>query len=502
MHTTRMQLMIALLLLGVVFGGQFFLPFAQPVSQLRIETGNAQSEVANPGSVYLPFVFLKSPLLTRFGIEMAHVTEVGGLSKVVESGANWIRLNGVQWGEIEPVRYSPPVYNWDALSGLEQELQTAAEQGFRVILVVRDTPSWAQLVAGSSCGPIKPEYYTAFGEFLAALVGRLGKFPYEVDYWEIWNEPDVSINTTNTTYGCWGDLNDEAYFGGDHYGAMLKTVYPYIKQADSTAQVLVGGLLLYCNPTALFQCEKDDDSHKFLGGMLAAGAGPYFDGISFHAYDSFFYVGGAIGMYGNTNWNTLWNNNGPVIAAKAEFIRSVLQFYLVPDKYLINTESALLCGKATDPPGQFPCETASNSAFELTKAYYVPQAYAAAIAADLRANVWFNLAGWRNSGLIYHNKTGRPAFYAYKFAREELRDAAYVGRITESDIGAITGVVGHKFRQGGKIIWLIWSLDGADHVVTLSQAPLAVYDVDGTPIVISDNSLTVTIQPYYVEFPN
>jgi hypothetical protein len=37
-------------------------------------------------------------------------------------------------------------------------------------------------------------------------------------------------------------------FGGEYYGNMLKIVYPAIKSADPQAQVLVGGLLLDCDP--------------------------------------------------------------------------------------------------------------------------------------------------------------------------------------------------------------------------------------------------------------
>ena len=75
---------------------------------------------------------------------------------------------------------------------------------------------------------------------------------------------------------------------------MLKVAYPQIKAADPQAQVLVGGLLLDCDPRPGAGCSLTAQNAippKFLEGILRNNGGPYFDGVSFHAYDFYDWVG-------------------------------------------------------------------------------------------------------------------------------------------------------------------------------------------------------------------
>ena len=76
-----------------------------------------------------------------------------------------------------------------------------------------------------------------------------------------------------------------------------------------------------------------------MEGILKYDGGPYFDIISFHAYD---YYGDTLGLYGNGSWNSISNTTGPVMIAKARYLRSLLATYRYPEKKLVNTESGLL----------------------------------------------------------------------------------------------------------------------------------------------------------------
>jgi alpha-L-arabinofuranosidase len=104
-------------------------------------------------------------------------------------------------------------------------------------------------------------------------VERYSAPPYNVKYWEIYNEPDAPKNTNEPPYGmiygCWG-ISGDTYFGGEAYGEMLKVVYPYIKSANSSAQVLVGGLLLDCDPRTVCTTGPGSIPPKFLNGILSA----------------------------------------------------------------------------------------------------------------------------------------------------------------------------------------------------------------------------------------
>jgi hypothetical protein len=283
-------------------------------------------------------------------------------------------------------------------------------------------------------------------------------------------------------YGCWGDQND-AYYGGGYYAEMLKAAYPQIKAADPQAQVLIGGLLLDCDPRPGAGCATVGNSNlppKFLEGILRNNGGPYFDGVSFHAYD--FYQGQS-GQYGNSNWQSAWNTTGPVFITKAQYLQSLLSQYGASGKFLINTESALLCDSCSNDP-----------TFETTKAFYVAQAYAAAIAEGLRANIWYSVMGWRNSNLLNSDLSPRPAYTAFQFSRSELCNGTWLRNVTE-----YTGVKGGEFQRGDRRIWVLWSLDGNPHSISLSSAPMAAWDTLGNSVSPAA-SMNVSLNPLYLEW--
>ena len=493
--------------------GHLHLEYVQP----------AMASTSSPYSLYLPLVSNRFPLETVFGVEMGQITTDGGLDKVAEANTTWVRRNGVLWAEIEP---NEGARDWSVLGGLEQELKNASANNLQVILIVRKTPSWAQKVPGSSCGPIKTEKLGAFGNFMFDLVSRYSTPPYNVKYWELWNEPDVSpelaayIGGDTIPFGCWGDSADP-YYGGKYYAEMLKAVYPRIKAADPQAQVLVGGLLLDCDPrgspSICNQIKHDDRPAKFLEGILLNNGGVYLDGVGFHGYDDYY---GTFGKYGNLNWGSKWNTTGPSITARAQYIKYLLNTYHTSGKFIMNTETAMICGGFNDPPGQPPCELD----FEQTKAYYITQMYAASIAEGLRASIWYSVTGWRNSdllcsdcastlktsmlefkppaqnsSLLTSNGDPRPAYYAYKFARLELGDASFGGEIGSGDLGEIYGIKGYKFFRGNRTIWLLWSLDGDTHLISLFSPPLAAWDALGNSVT-PDVLFNVNMMPLYLEW--
>jgi hypothetical protein len=202
--------------------------------------------------------------------------------------------------------------------------------------------------------------------------------------------------------------------------------------------------------------------------------------VSFHAYD---YYKGQLGQYNNPSWQSDWSSTGPVSIAKAQFIQSLLSQYSVSGKFLMNTESAILCDSCSN-----------NAAFETTKAYYVAQTYAAAIAQDLQANIWFSVRGWRNSGLLNDDLSPRPAYTSFQFSRSELRDAAWKRAITE-----YSGVKGYEFQRDDRRIWVLWSLDGNLHPINLPGIPFAASDALGTSV-IPAASMNVSLNPLYLEW--
>ncbi len=453
---------------------------------------------AVPYKVYLPLVMQKFPTPTVFGVGIDHLTSAGGLDQVAAANIYWARPQGLQWSSVETTQGT---YNWSVLAELETELINASSKGMQVVLLVHSTPQWARKDGGAGpwCGPIAKAKLPDFANFMKALVARYSVAPYNVKYWELWNEEDVdsTFSAGDSGFGCWGDSSD-AYFGGGYYAEMLKAVYPKIKAADSQAQVLIGGLLLGCDPRGGCAAGTSLPS-MFLEGILRNNGGPYFDGVSFHAYDYYY---GGLGEYYSPYWFSAssptlpsWPSTlptpthfGPVFIAKAQFINSLLSQYGVTGRYLMNTESALICGKTGQ---EAPCVTDD---FANTKVYYIAQAYAAAIAQGLRANFWYNVFGWRASGLLNGDLSPQPAYTAMKFSRNELGAAVFVREITE-----YANVKGYELNRGDRHIWILWSLDGSTHSITLPGVPVAAWDALGNSVTKAA-TMDVTLNPLYLEW--
>lgn len=500
----RLHALAALLLLCLVLGSQFG-PTRSLAGTLAQQTVGGQSRfptflpIVMNGirlQTYLPLV-MKGGLIPEsiFGWQMAAIRQDRRLTLTGEANVSWVRYTALPWAAVEP---TPGERNWAAVADLEAQLLNAARLGTRVILVVHRTPGWAQKLPGVACGPMTPETIPAFAAFMRDAVARYSADPYHVRHWEIWNEPDVDPSLVDTTsvFGCWGDRSDE-YYGGGYYAEMLKAVYPAVKAADPRSEVIVGGLLLDCDPRLPDSC-VDPLPPKFLEGILRNGGAAAFDGLAFHAYDFFKNSPPVeVGLYANRGFQAAYNTTGPVVIPKAQFVKQMLERYGVTGKYLMNTESALICGAPVEPPGGPGCERSPDSAYEITKAYYVTEAYASAAAEGLRANIWYSLEGWRNSGLVDSMRRGfepRPGYQSFRFARQELGDATFTRRLDEyADV-----LFGFEFARHDRRVWVLWSRDRTERAITLPLHPLAVYDPFGNSLPAT-NPLVVGVMPVYVE---
>ena len=445
------------------------------------------ASVSDTHSLYLPKILGQYPIKTAFGITIDPLAISAGLDQIAKAGSTWTRLSGLLWSDVEPVEGT---LQWENVATLEQQLVDASAAGLEVILIVRGTPEWAQAeeTLGYSCGPIRPSKLVNFASFMFQADRRCSRPPYNVSYYEIWNEPDVELSvlpSPDSAYGCWGDPNDE-YYGGGYYGEMLKVVYPVVKAANPSAKVIVGGLLLMCNPHLPGACSS---SHpRFLEGILHRNGyndgGNYFDGVSFHAYDYYF---DQLNKFGNPYWGTAWNNGGPGVTAKSKFILETLAAYNVSGKFLMNTEGAILCDNCKD-----------DVEFETTKVNFLVQFYSAAIAEGLKANIWYSAVGWRNSGLLDRKLNPKPAYHAYEFAREILANASSGEPVGDGELINGTGVVGYKFQRWNQQIWVLWSSDGEEHpIIMIPGPPAAIY----SPLGISQEpsqEITIGPEPRYV----
>jgi hypothetical protein len=443
-------------------------------SQDQVESRLVQSAPEDI-TQYLPIIVKNFPVTTIFGAEIETLNS-WKVDQLAAANFFWIRNYSISWAEIEP---SPGNYQWGGVN--EADLQEISAQNMKLIATIKYTPLWAQKYPGVACGPIAQGALDEFVQFMRLLVQRYGAPPYNIKYWEIGNEPDVDIAIGgDSPFGCWGEPTD-TYFGGGYYGQMLSLVYPAIKAVDPSAKVLIGGLLLDCDP-ANPPPGKDCKPAKFLEGILQSNnytGGQFFDIVSFHGYVR--YVNGVVTEETETNWLA---RGGPV-NGKVAFLREVMAAYGV-SKPIMLTEASLMCIS--------PDCSSTNPVFNEIQADYAVELYARTWAMDLLATIWFEFEGpgWRYTGL-FNNTTPKPVYHAIDFMSHYLAGAVIGPEVTQ-----YLGIKGYEFTSLHKRILLLWSADGTNRAITLPPNVIQVLDKYGNTITPQAGVVTVN-SPIYIE---
>lgn len=137
---------------------------------------------------------------------------------LLDLDARWVRVT-VNWSDaIEP---SDDSYNGSTLSSFDRAIKLARAVGYKVIVMVNGSPSWARDGDGNS----PPRDSAELGEFMAFLASR---YVGQVEAYQVWNEPNV--------------VGLSSGMGSAAYARMLRTVAPSIRAADPTAKVVFAGL--------------------------------------------------------------------------------------------------------------------------------------------------------------------------------------------------------------------------------------------------------------------
>jgi len=130
-----------------------------------------------------------------------------------EVGIGMVRTDFL-WKDIEPKKGEFDFSKYDHI------MDVLDHHGVKALAILEYNPAWRQ--AEWNAAPVIEDYVA----FASATVNH---FKGRVRYWEIWNEPD------SKTY--WQPQDSMT-----QYSALLKAVYPVIKRADPTAQVVLGGM--------------------------------------------------------------------------------------------------------------------------------------------------------------------------------------------------------------------------------------------------------------------
>ncbi|MGD9092565.1 MAG: hypothetical protein PVF74_06935 [Anaerolineales bacterium] len=464
-------------------------PSASDPQLLESKSANAES------LLYLPVLVYNHPWASPFGSE-SNAPIVDGstmLERAVELDIKWARMGTqIHWNELQPNPGDP--IQWHLLETFEDELHALRAAGITPIVIIKDSPHWAVVQDArtdgkpTTCAPIATEYLDEFADFVSQLVYRYKTPEFNVHHWELFNEPDVDpdLVPVDFLFGCWGDIDDIDYYGGKHYGEMLKVITPMIKSIDPQANVHIGGLLL-ANPDSPPGQGKPEN---FLKGILAAGAAPYFDVVPYHWHPSY---GNVTADYDNAI-GSAWDPLGGGTVGKARYLRQLMSDFGV-DKPLFLNESGFGC-KETDawcvPP---------DSQFFENQADYLVRSYTRGLSENLMGMVWYALSGpgWRDTGLLDASQNPRPSYDAYKVLIALLRYGKYQAPI---DYGA--GIEAYEFRRKLERVHVLWANDaGVTSDVLVPDANfLAAYDRDGTlltpPLIGPNRQISVGFSPVYI----
>jgi hypothetical protein len=436
---------------------------------------------------YLPYTVYDSGYPQPFGAEWYQ--SAAKYSTYIQHahtlGMNPIRLNRVSWRAIQPVEGGP--YDWSVLSTFEAELVAAGQARLTPMVIVSHSPRWATINVPyeTDCGAIRADKFQAFASFMSAVVSRYSQPPFNVHHWELGNEPDVDprLVEPDAVFGCWGNI-DDPYYGGRHYGNMLKVVAPAIRAADPKAQIIIGGLLLD-RPDPV---PGQGNPQRFLEGILVAGAAPHLDIVAYHVYP--WYLGEAADVDLSA---AHWASWGGATLGKARFLRQVMSSFGVSKPLLLN-ETGLGC------PEWLPLCVPPTAAFFQAQADYVGRTFARGRSEDVTGFIWYTLngPGWRNTGLLDEYGVPRPVYWAYQQLASQLNRSIYERAV---DYGP--GVEAYSFLRGKDRVHVAWSKDYVADTIRVPQSVfVAAYDRDGTqltPVAVNqDYQFTVGFSPIYV----
>ena len=173
-----------------------------------------------------------------------------------ELGVEWVRWD-IDWPSIQPNNSAQ--YNW---KGSDMVAEASQKYGIKSLGIITYTPKWARspaCIESPKCAPANPDEFANFSGEVAK------RYKDKLDTFEIWNEPNYS--------DFWLPSPNAA-----SYTQLLKKSYTRIKQENSSATVISGGL-----------ASAGDDSGNiapitFTKTMYSSGAKGYFDAIAIHPY--------------------------------------------------------------------------------------------------------------------------------------------------------------------------------------------------------------------------
>jgi len=349
-----------------------------------------------------------------------------------ETGAGYYRL-WTFWHLIEPEQDN---FQFEE-KGYDEEVINLVNNDIEIVGVLTRTPCWAaQNPFGCSEWNTKiPANFEDYYHFINRTIERYkpgGILATQqgwddgqgINFWEIWNEPDLMYKDFREDPG--------------KYAEMLKGAYRIINNTDPEAQVLLGGLSL-CSG-----CETTNT--EFLEELYQSDSKNYFDIMSFH-----YYVENA--------WR-IWSYDDDVhgLFTTIDYVKDTMDKY-GDEKPIWNTEGA--AGYIDDYN-----ESKEN---QIMQAQYIPRYFVSQLANGVENVFWFYFIDyWSTEYLgVVKRPSGEPlnessdvsklyklSYYTYKLMTEKLSGSDW--NKTETIMENQNNTYIYKFIQDNESIYVAW----------------------------------------------
>jgi Cellulase (glycosyl hydrolase family 5) len=223
--------------------------------------------------------------------------ETLALSRIRSAGMQTVSVP-LNWPAVAPVRQpsrwdptnpNDPNYNWSAADALIRQIVAA---GLQPILQVYQAPTWARLTPDV---PVSAPRLDLFAQFLHAAAERYSGDSFglpRVRYWEIWNEPNLSLYFFPQF-----DFETDEFTSPDVYRAMVNAAAMSIHAVHSDNVVIAGSTAPFGDLTPnVFALDKDWGPLKFMRRFLCiddAGRPTCDQPVSFDVWSTHPYTAGG-----------------------------------------------------------------------------------------------------------------------------------------------------------------------------------------------------------------
>lgn len=181
------------------------------------------------------------------------------------AGLGWVKQH-FPWDSLQlspgPNGYWDEHLNVSTWDKYDRIVSLAQKYNLQIIARLDRPPSWTR--ADNRRPEAPPDDDKLYGDFVYDVVSH---FKGQIHYYQIWNEPNI--------YPEWGEQSPDPAA----YTRLLQIAYQRAKEADPNVVILSAPLAQTTEDSS-----RNMSDVKFLQGMYAAGAKPYFDVLFANAY--------------------------------------------------------------------------------------------------------------------------------------------------------------------------------------------------------------------------